>query len=123
MKRHKVIVACAATLSIAALFVAWLKSGPLTESLDELHGRTATQLIEDFGVPDFEDEYKIGDAVGEMRRPLLNHYPVSNPENKNVPIRELWWKDGDYTISVWFHRVNKKWVALDSLKWHKSIQF
>ena len=38
-------------------------------------------------------------------------------------IKELQWNDGGYRVAVWFHQVAGTWTAIDSLKWHNTIEF
>ena len=95
----------------------------LVSSLPKYHGQTREAVESTLGTPTRTDKYPMSQAVGEMRVPLFNTYPASNPANANVMIEESWWKDGDYWITLWFHEVNGQWVVLDSCRWQKDVQF
>jgi len=97
-------------------------AAPVT-SLPQYHGQSRRAVESALGKPTRTDKYPMSQAVGEMRAPLFNAYPTSNPANANVPIEESWWKDGDYWITLWFHQVNGQWVVLDSCRWHKDVRF
>ncbi|HVX83500.1 MAG TPA: hypothetical protein VH253_01660 [Phycisphaerae bacterium] len=111
-------IGCAAILSCAHTE----RSSPVT-SLPEYDGQTRTAVEAILGRPGRTDTFPMSQAVGEFRVPLLNTYPRSNPANAKVMIEESWWDDGDYWITLWFHRVNGQWVVLDSCRWRKDVEF
>lgn len=92
-------------------------------SLPKYHGQTRRIVEASLGPPFTTDTFPVSQAVDEMRGPLLNTYPLSNPANANVMIEESHWKDGEYWIALWFHQVNGEWVVLDSCRWHKDVAF
>jgi hypothetical protein len=112
---------------LAILAACALRDGPLPVSkLPRLHGLTENQVIAQLGPPERTSIVHPGE--GEFRIELYNVYPRSDAATPSVDIRELWWPDGDYTIVVWFHKLNEagldgQWIALDSCRWHKSIRF
>jgi hypothetical protein len=91
--------------------------------IPRLHGLHVEKVIEEFKTPSYSETYTMNEAVGEFRVELYNTYPLTDPKNHEVQIKELWWKDGNYNITVWFHQVNGKWVVLDTCRWHKDVQF
>ena len=91
--------------------------------IEKLHGLIENEVLNILGNPIHKEQYKVKNAIGEFRKNVFKVYPLSKPENKNVEIKELRWKDGDYFITVWFHNVKDKWVVMDTCKWHKSVQF
>lgn len=95
--------------------------GPV--SSPNFHGQSRSAVIQSLGKPVHDLTYPMSEAVVEFRIALQNTYPLSNPANRNVEIQELWWRDGDYWITLWFHQVDGEWVVLASCRWHKNIAF
>ncbi|MFQ5731360.1 MAG: hypothetical protein ACE5KM_05325 [Planctomycetaceae bacterium] len=91
--------------------------------LRQFHGLTENIVVAKLGEPKSTLTFPMGKGQPEFRVELHRFYPPSNPANHKVLIKELRWRDGDYHMAVWFHKVDGKWVALDSVKWHKSIVF
>ncbi len=89
----------------------------------EYLGRTLEAVLRGAGTPYLDQQFKMSQAYGEMRVELLNVYPLSDPKNATVEIKELWWKDGDYFLTLWFHQFNGEWIVLDTLYWHKDVTF
>ena len=84
---------------------------------------TRAQVISKFGAPERDETFPMSDAVGEFRVELFNTYPPNKPANASVKIEEMWWKDGDYWITLWLHQKNGDWKVLDSCRWHKDVRF
>jgi len=97
-------------------------SEPVT-SLPQYHGQTREAVESRLGKPVQEDRFPMSAVLGEMREPLLRTYPLSEPENADVMIEELWWKDGEYWTTLWFHQVNSQWIVLESCRWHEDVLF
>jgi len=81
------------------------------------------KVLDELGFPERCDTFLIQEIVGEFRIELLNTYPLTNPKNRKVKIKELHWKDGDYNITLWFHQIDGNWVVLDGRRWHKNVDF
>lgn len=93
------------------------------EKLIELHGLPLTNILEDFGRPIEEELFLMEDGITEFRVELLNIYPPENPDNNNVEIKELSWNQGEFIITLWFHKKNHDWVVVDSRKWYEDVDF
>ncbi len=91
--------------------------------IEKLHGLTENEVTNILGNPIHQEQYKVKNAIGEFRKNVFKFYPLSKPENQNVEIKELRWKDGDYFISMWFHLIKGEWVVMDTCRWHESVQF
>lgn len=90
-------------------------------SLPDLIGLTEDQVKSRLGPPSQQYSFNMDQPMDEMRAPLLNKYPPETPGRAAIQIRELHWRDGEYSIVVWFSRLNDQWVALDTYRWHKSV--
>jgi hypothetical protein len=96
---------------------------PPVEKMPFLHGKTTEQVESILGQPDETHLIGLGEIKDEFRCELLNYYSPDKVENKGVEFKELWWKRSRYTITVWFHRLNGQWVAIDSCRWKKGVVF
>ncbi len=92
-------------------------------ALPDLAGLTEEQVKSRYGPASHEYSFKMSAPMDEMRAPLLNKYPPGTPGRETIRIREIHWKDGEYSITVWFHRIDDRWVVLDACRWHTSIRF
>lgn len=99
------------------------KNQELVTKVHDLHDKTMEEVIEELGEPKYSESYTVGEASGEFRVELYNTYPLSDSNNLKVPIQELWWEDGDYNLTLWFHQVKGVWVVLNSCRWHKDVEF
>ena len=95
----------------------------LIEDIPQLEGLTQTEVVEEIGEPYKSNQFAMSSVFDEMRIALRNFYPLTNSVNHDVQIREMWWDDGAYWITLWLHQVNGEWFVLDSLRWHKDVQF
>jgi hypothetical protein len=91
--------------------------------IPELQALSMDNVLQKYGKPEKNYSFKMKEPMHEFRVELLNFYPQDQPENRDVEIRELWWKDGDYNITVWFHQIQGQWQVLDTRRWHKDIDF
>lgn len=89
----------------------------------EYHGRQIDAIVSELGEPDRAATLQMNQGLDEFRAELRNTYPHDGPASASVVIKELWWRQGDYTLTIWFHQVNGEWVALDTCYWHDSIVF
>jgi hypothetical protein len=120
MKRISIlpILSC---IAVACGAVGCTISDPV--AIARLHGLTEEAVIEELGQPVSSKQYTMGEAIGEFRIALQNTYPLSHPRNAQIEIKELWWNDGNYINTVWLHVIKGKWVVLDTLRWHKEVEF
>jgi hypothetical protein len=94
------------------------------EKLPHLHRKTKSEVISELGRPDQSLTFTLANSPGgEFRCELHNFYPFNRPEGVHLPIKELWWKHPEYTVVVWFQKVASEWVAFDSCRWKKGIEF
>ncbi len=97
---------------------------PLADKIEPLHGKTIEQVVEELGQQNLTLSFTMSHCCcGEFRIELFNTYPPGRFGNANVEIKELWWKYPDYTLVVWFHQAGGKWMALDSCRWRKGVEF
>jgi hypothetical protein len=89
----------------------------------KLQGLTQEAVEERFGPPMAKESFRAVERQGEFYGAIENAYPSTDPKNWDVPLEEWRWKSGDCTLTVWFHRQQEAWRALDDVYWHKSIDF
>ncbi len=88
-----------------------------------LRGMALETLMEEYDEPAQSAIFTMNRGLDRFRMRLLYYYPRSDPRNRFVRIKELWWKDGVYNITVWFHQVDGDWIVLDSCRWHENTIF
>ena len=124
--RFRALLAVAAVLLLSLGWATWhfdLGHQPV-ETLPDLHGKSLEAVIASLGEPDTTEEYKMADgAIGELRAPLYNTYPLDDPKAMRAQIKELQWHRARYHIAVWLHRVNGEWVVLDTCRWKAGVVF
>jgi len=106
--------------------VALLCRSPSPKSLTPIKkhvGRTLEEVVGELGQPAFSYSFTMGQPMDEMHVSLLNMFPPDKPGNKDIEIRELRWRDGDYFIALWFYQNEGKWLAVDGVRWHKNTVF
>lgn len=91
--------------------------------IPELKALSMDSVLQKYGKPEKNYSFKMKEPMHEFRVELLNFYPQDKPENRDVEIQELWWRDGDYNVTVWFHQIQGQWQVLDARRWHKDIEF
>ena len=98
---------------------------PLVSKVPRFHGKTIDSVLEELEEPDriYDFTMPTQGELDEFRIELHNTYPPNNPANASIKIKELTWRDGEYRLTVWFHRKNGKWIALDTCQYHDSIAF
>jgi len=82
-------------------------------------GRFAAEL----GEPAKKDSFKLGERQDEFRIELQNTYPLTNPENRDVQVREWTWEEKDCNLTLWFHQVDEGWVVFETMKWNDGTEF
>jgi hypothetical protein len=93
------------------------------DKIEALHGRTQDEVAANLGEPHQTYEFSIEQGVDEFRIELLNTYPPGHPRSRGVRIREWQWKYREFSVAVWFHLVEGRWVVLDTCRWKKGIAF
>lgn len=94
------------------------------EKLPWLHGQPLDKVIAAFGEPSRQLNYTIGTSPGgEFRVELYNTYPPSDPNTKDVRIKEIQWHRLRYDVVVWLHFVNGEWLVLDTCRWQGGVVF
>jgi hypothetical protein len=127
------LVVAVLAVGAAGLAVAWwrghvrqpgeLSGGPT--KMPQLHGLTVDAVLTELRQPARDCESAIGDDVAwvEFRIELHNFYPPSDPQSATVRIRECQWDYGGRHLAVWFHRVDDRWVVLDTCQWPEGVEF
>jgi hypothetical protein len=110
-------------LFVVTALIAGCSGSIRVTKLAKYHGWSRAQTVETLGEPQQDVTFPMSKASGEFRVELQNTYPLTNPANSTVQIEEMTWRDGDYWITLWLHKIDEQWVVLDSCRWHKDVQF
>lgn len=127
--RRKTVAICAVMLAstsgvLVAVYWYYDLGHAAVEEIPNLHGKAIEEVIRKLGEPDSQLSYTMGNSPGgELRGPLFFYYPPERPDNREVAIKELWWEHSRYTVVVWFHKMGEQWIALDTCRWKKGVQF
>ena len=105
----------------AAVDLPW--RGSSVDRVDSLLGSIKDHVEEKLGKPNQTYEFSVEDGVDEFRIELLNTYPPGSARAKGVLIREWQWKYSTFSVAVWFHLVDGRWVVLDTCRWKKGVLF
>jgi hypothetical protein len=93
--------------------------GPLPNLKDlemsEAHSR--------FGVPTSQESFQLGERRDEFHITLQNTYPLSDPKNASVQVREQTWAHGDCRLTLWFHLADGAWRSFEVLRWPAGAEF
>ena len=121
------LVALTLLFGLALAFFApfFRPSPPSVSGLPQYLGKTEQYVIGAIGQPERNEQFNMPSqgTLDEFRIQLHNTYPPNSPTNANVLIRELTWIDGEYFITVWFHKPKGKWIVIDTCKWHRDVRF
>ena len=107
----------AALLAVARWYYD-IPHGPV-EVVLSLHGKTDGAIFDQLGEPDIDYEFTMDQIVCGFRRKLLNSYPP----NSKIVIRECTWKYSRYQLTVWFHKLDSDWIALNSCRYQNGVVF
>jgi hypothetical protein len=88
-----------------------------------LIGRSLEDVVGQHGPADNELSFTAAEIGGEFQSHLLNHYPLSHRANRTVQFKELWWKRKNKTLTVWFHKKQDRWEALEAVEWTPNVSF
>lgn len=113
-----------------ALLVKYVPYQPATHSSDSVarlwdyHGREYDECVSTLGPPAISTTITLDEAQSEFRIELQNWYPPSRIGNRLfVRFIEATWHYGNYSVTLWFHRVGNKWICLDSVRYLHTIRF
>lgn len=123
MARILAILLVFACIGLVVVLCRPRRQDEVTQTLTKYKGQTYDQIVAGMGQPIRTDSFTMGQPLDEMRAPLQNVFPLSKPGNDQVEIKEAVWKDGDYYVTIWFNKVNGKWVVVDGVRWHKDVRF
>ena len=93
------------------------------EKVAALHGQTDSAILKQLGAPAYEYTFTMDEPLGEFQIELYNTYPPGSPNNPNVEIRECTWEYSRHRLTVWFHKPNGRWVALDTCRYQNGVVF
>lgn len=85
--------------------------------ISELKGLMMDDLANRLRAWTRSEEFAMEQAVGELRIELQNTYPLSDPDNRSVRIKELWWNGDDSSLILWLHQVHDEWIVFDGARW------
>jgi hypothetical protein len=90
-------------------------------------GKSFNEVITLLGEPSDEETFTMGDGViTEFRGNLDILLPRDIPENRAVKVKEAHWpakNEADCVLTLWFKLTEDQWTAIDSLLWHKDMEF
>ena len=122
--KMKIIAALCALIALSSV-TRGEATDPAIINLPQWAGSTMQTMIRDMGTPITELTYTIGTAPtkGWNHGLLFTIYPKGNPDNADIPIKELVWDQGQYEVRACFHLVKKAWLSLGAMKIDKSVRF
>ena len=125
--RYQIKTIVFATTAIAAFLAItiWYFDVPHApvERVEALHGQTDVSIITQLGNPSYEYVFTMADPLSEFQIELYNIYPPDSPGNAQIEIRECTWRYSRYRLTVWFHKPNGEWIALDTCRYRNGILF
>jgi hypothetical protein len=81
-------------------------------------------LLKRYGQPKHDLVKPRHKFVGEYYIGIENKYPSTNPEFKNIPIKEMFWNiNPDLNLTCWLHHKNGKWTVITYVFWGPGAQF
>ncbi len=88
-----------------------------------LHGADENRVLSELGEPNETFEFPVEEFYGEFRIELWNTYPPDDTRSRGVRILEWQWRYKEFSFAVWFHKVDGRWIVLDTCRWKKGIAF
>lgn len=121
----KTIALATAAIAVFLAIAIWYFDIPHdpVENVPAFHGKTDVSIFAQLGNPDNEFQFTMDDPLPEFRIELYNTYPPNAPNNVQVEIRECTWRYSTYRLTVWFHKPDGKWIALDTCRYRNGIEF
>ena len=117
-----VVTAVVATLLSLAVWYFDIPHAPV-EKVSALHGQTDANVVNRLGAPAYEYAFTMDTPLNEFQIELYNTYPPGSPNNLNVEIRECTWEYSRHRLTVWFHKPQGTWIALDTCRYKNGIMF
>ena len=93
------------------------------QAVHKYDGMTFQQVTATLGKPYYEDSFPLSSGLDEMRAPIQKYFQESGSVIQTVTIKEIWWKEDDYYLTSWLSLKGNDWIVLESLRWHKDVQF
>jgi len=121
----RTIAIATAVVALFAAVAVWYFDIPHApvEKVFALHGQTEITVLNKLGDPAHEYTFTMDQPLGEFQIELYNTYPPDSPNNPNVRIRECTWNYSRHRLTVWFHKQNESWIALDTCRYRNGIVF
>ena len=98
-------------------------SNSAVQAVHKYDGMTSQQMIDTVGAPYYEDSFQLSSGLDEMRSPIQKYFTEEESANHPILIKEMWWKEGDFYLTSWLSLKGNDWTVLESLRWHKDVQF
>ncbi len=87
-------------------------------------GKTLQEAKQILSEPVKEESFSMGDVViNEFRGNLDVLLPRSISENNSIKVKEVYWLNDDCYLTIWFKQTGNKWIAIDTVYWHKNTDF
>jgi hypothetical protein len=92
-------------------------------TMDELVGKSETMIVKELDAPEKREVVILaaGVRLHEYQSNLYALFPKL--DNQKVEIREYQWREGKYSIVIWFAERGGQWVAIDTLCWSDRVKF
>ncbi|EQV94454.1 hypothetical protein G893_00826 [Escherichia coli KOEGE 71 (186a)] len=94
------------------------------EENDIQNGNNDAFFVEKYGPPVHEfmkPRYKF---AGEYYIGLNQTYRITNPEFKDIPIKEMFWNlQEDLNLTCWFHYKDGQWRVISYIFWPPGAKF
>jgi hypothetical protein len=94
-----------------------------TERLAGLDGKTAKELEVTLGEPTRKSSFRMSEKQDEFHITLQNHYPLKKRQNAKIEIQEWTWEVRDCRLTVWLHKPDADWLALENLRYNAETEF
>lgn len=103
----------------------WWRTAPCDGRVeaDLYRGLAQSELVRTLGAPVHERAFTMGEAQDEFRIELQNRYPLTVAGNQQVEIREFTWAKPGCQLTIWLHRMQASWRALDAALWREGVEF
>ena len=90
----------------------------------DLEGRSLFTVLDRVGNRTILDRrLRASDRPGELYMALESRFPQDDPASRNVFIREVRWRTGDWYLAVFCTRERGTWMVFSATEWHKDIEF
>ena len=86
-------------------------------------GKSFTEVSNKWGQPLSDAEFEVDKFIITEFRGGLSALKAELKNKKGVSIREATWALGDCRLTVWFKKTASEQTAIDTLYWHKEMEF